>query len=256
MKSYTRNFDNFMLACSGFCNHRVFNHGAETSYYYNMSAASPGYCKAGGSNDYGQNGTYYGVLTAWEDGNINLKTTDGTVGPVLTGKTSSSNSSYNTAGPANAAPLTDLSICLGDGNTTPTYNDYQLSGNIIDNTKLEPIKQEYSYDSTTHHFKKILTCIYNNVTGDSDVTIKEWGIYLSTQNLNLAWSTLSVVGCVSNTPLQSTPTCSTAANSTLFANDARHVLMYREVLETPITIAAGTCGTITFEAEYPMLMHP
>lgn len=112
------------------------------------------------------------------------------------------------------------SICLGTGNTAVTYDDYKLSGEYVANN-LVFVSENTTYDTQSHSFKKSATYTYTN-SGAEDITIKEWGLFSLGNNY-------------------------TDTNSCLF---------FREVLSSPITIAAGTTGTLTFSIEIPMPNHP
>lgn len=119
------------------------------------------------------------------------------------------------------------SICLGDGTTAVTYDDYQLSGNVIEN-KLVKISSNKTYNFQTHKWKMTMVASYSN-TGDADITISEWGLWRN----NSSYST------------------------TAFSNSSSTCcLVFREVLDEPIVIAAGTTATLSFSIEIPMPNHP
>lgn len=121
-------------------------------------------------------------------------------------------------------------ICLGDGNEAVTYDDYKLSGNTITNN-LAQVSRKRGYNSETGKHTVTLVATYNN-SGDTDITISEWGLWRSnTQNYSISTTSFS----------NSSSTC---------------VLVYREVLDEPIVIEAGTTATLTFSIDIPMPNHP
>jgi len=118
-------------------------------------------------------------------------------------------------------------ICLGDGNAEVTYEDYKLSGTLVTN-KLQELSTTITYDEETNKWKKTLVATYSN-TGTTDITISEWGLW----------------------------TYTTVSTSTTYNNSSSdHVLVYREVLDEPIVIEAGTTATLTFSIDIPMPNHP
>ena len=151
----------------------------------------------------------FGSSSEFSDGNITGKSTNGSVRPIYVG-------------------FTRYSICMGTGNTPVTYDDYRLSGDVI-SYKLALVKRTVAWDSENKKFKH--TAIYTCTnTGESDVTISEWGIFRPlTNDGNIA--------------------------STYNNNDSWITLMFREVLDEPVTIAAGTTGTLTFSMDVPMPNH-
>lgn len=165
----------------------------------------------------------YGSTTVFADGNLNLKRTDGSVGSV--------NIHYNkaTTNPSVWLPfgLGVSTICLGDGNTPVSYDDYRLSGNIVTN-KLVSVSNTLVYDADKVKYKRVLVCTYTNST-ESNITIAEWGLYRPAISTN----TMPAYG-----------------------NNANCSLVFREVLSNPIVIAPGTTATLNFEIEVPMANHP
>jgi hypothetical protein len=125
--------------------------------------------------------------------------------------------------------LSASTICLGTGNTPVTYEDFKLSGNAISIT-LSAKSSTTLFNQDTKKYQRVVVCTCSNLTGQ-DVTISEWGIFR--QNSSSGSSVIAYSNSASN--------C---------------VLLYREVLETPITIKAGTTSTLTFKVDIPMPNHP
>ena len=127
--------------------------------------------------------------------------------------------------------LSAKGICLGTGATEVSYDDFKLSGNIVEN-KLVEVSKNVTYIASTHKIRKTLVATYTN-SGGTDITISEWGLWrfnISTNN--------SPVDIVFN------HTSNTVA------------LVYRAVLDDPIVIEAGTTATLTFSIDIPMPNHP
>lgn len=118
-------------------------------------------------------------------------------------------------------------ICLGSGTAEVTYEDYKLSGEVIAN-KLVQVSINRTFNVNNHKWTSTLVATYNN-SASTDVVISEWGLW-RTQNSSYA---------------------------TDFNNAASyHFLMFREVLDEPIVIEAGTTATLTFSVDVPMPNHP
>jgi hypothetical protein len=108
------------------------------------------------------------------------------------------------------------SILLGSGNTAVTFDDYALASIISSGwTKGTPIVGTPAYNSETKKWTNTISFVCTNTSG-STMTIREVGI--------------------GNGPFSS--------NST--------VLVYREVLATPVEIENGASKTITLNLEYTM----
>lgn len=123
------------------------------------------------------------------------------------------------------------SICLGNGDADATYDDYRLSGDVIPN-KLVEVSKTVTYNATTHKFNRTLIATYSN-TGDTDITISEWGLW----RFNAGEANID--------------------NDATFSHTSPKVaLMYRAVLDDPIVIEAGTTATLTFSIDIPMPNHP
>lgn len=154
------------------------------------------------------------------DGYYNQRATNGAVASIW----------YNASSNTHAAmSLSARGICLGDGTTEVSYEDYRLSGNAIPN-KLVEVSKNVTYNAATHKFKKTLVATYTN-SGNADITISEWGLWrYNSQN----------------------------GNSDINYSQASDVvvLVYRAVLDTPIVIEAGTTATLTFSIDIPMPNHP
>lgn len=169
----------------------------------------------------------YGLGAAGEfetDGTIASKTTSGETKGVVIG-----NCYRDSAGVVAPIGLAPNSICLGTGSTEVDYNDFKLSGEAI-SYSLTFIKRDIEWDPNAQKFKHSAVFSCTN-TGNEDVTIREWGIYR---------------------PLSS----NSSTTSTYNNNDYNITLMFREVLSSPITIAAQTTGTFKLELDVPMPNHP
>lgn len=155
------------------------------------------------------------------DGYINVKRSDGSVAGFV--------KVYHSNNVLYITPLSRNNICIGTGVIPVTYEDYTLSGNILDNTKLAYVSSEVKYDSESRKVIKTATYTYTNETEES-ITISEWGLFRK-------WNT------------------SSSSSAIKFSNSSYNILLYREVLDTPIVIEAGTTGTIKFKIEIPT-NHP
>lgn len=128
--------------------------------------------------------------------------------------------SYNTLGEALRTPknsVSNQSCCFGDGNATPTADDYKLSGNIIQNLSFTKTMSYTQEDDGVR-----MTAVYRITNNNSTpVTISEVGLFgCGFTNLN---------GVVKN------------------------LLLERSLLDYPVTIEAGGFGDVTYEvkAYYP-----
>ena len=127
-------------------------------------------------------------------------------------------------------PVMSLSakgVCLGTGDTEVSYEDFKLSGDVVDN-KLVEVSKDVTYIASTGKIRKTLVATYTN-SGDTDITISEWGLWRANG---------------SSAPSQFSHTANQAA------------LVYRAVLDDPIVIEAGTTATLTFSIDIPMPNHP
>ena len=166
---------------------------------------------------------FVGNESVFGDGNANVKSTNGTVSSIKIAHPSSTSTAYALF----PVSLSTYSICLGTGNGVITYDDFKLSGSAIDNTKLAVVSRKNVFDAETKRWKQTSAFGYTNST-ESDITISEWGLYRN----------------------------NTEAKNIAFSNSSKDcVLMFREVLAEPVTIAAGTTGTLTFTLEIPT-NHP
>lgn len=118
-------------------------------------------------------------------------------------------------------------ICLGDGDVPVTYDDYNLSGNIITNNLVQESSTRI-FDADTKKYTHTLICTYYNST-EAPITIKEWGLFRTNSG--------------------------TSTSATFSNNSSSLVLTYREVLVEPIVIAAGETATINFSIEIPACMN-
>lgn len=100
-------------------------------------------------------------------------------------------------------------VIIGDGDVTPDYDDYNLSGTQI--TTFTATTAVSSVIDSNHHITVIATYNITN-TGVSDFTVKEIGIAYG------------------------------AADGT-----ANSILMTRDLLITPVTISPGDTGIVTYK---------
>ena len=166
-------------------------------------------------------GTSISPTTGYEDGTYVQRSTNGANNAAKFGDYASSFMTYS---PIMFIPQ---GICLGDGTTEVTYDDYQLSGKVIEN-KLVGISSNKTYDFQTHKWIATLVASYSNTT-DTTITISEWGLWRNNSSYSI----------------------------TVFSNSSSTCcLVFREVLDEPIVIEPGTTATLTFEVEIPMPNHP
>ena len=211
---FLRNYDNWMLALMGAAHTKGYTTGSGTGYLFHDSGWQL-------STQYNTN---VGNADNAGDGYINFRTTSGAL------KNISGSVASVSGGVMCPTAMGAYGICLGNGDTTVTYEDYRLSGEVVfANSLLALVSTEVTFNATKKCFTRTTIYTYTN-TGDSDITIKEWGLYNNT-------GTSTVAKDFSN-------------------SSANMVLMFREVLNTPITIAAGTTGTLTFSIDMPMPNHP
>ena len=119
---FLRNYDNYMVAANL------------------MTAISTAESGTGNST------TLYG------EGYYNHRMADGSIANILFGS-----SPYWHSALAFAAKA----VCLGNGSTDVTYDDYKLSGDVIAN-KLVEVSKNVTYNATTHKFKRTLVATYTN----------------------------------------------------------------------------------------------
>ena len=117
-------------------------------------------------------------------------------------------------------------VIFGSGNTQPTIDDYTLSGSPIQN-----IAHTYTIDTSYNNdgSYSILTAIYTITNNNEvDITIGEIGILGESR-----WQTSST-------------------SSIKYSSD--HYLFERTALESPITIAPGAVGQLTYtiKLDYPV----
>lgn len=188
---FLRNYDNYMAA--------LFLSDVKTYklYGYGFFAA--------------ENTTYF------QDGFINLRTTNGKITDVKI--------IYSSEAISSPGIMSEGAICLGDGDTPVTYDDYALSGASISN-KLVRISRTKTWDSENKKWVVKLVCGYEN-TGTTDIVIKEWGLMHGISSSYIVYGINQYI-----------------------------TLMFREVLEEPITIPAGESATIHFTLDVPMPNMP
>lgn len=168
---------------------------------------------------------YIGSSSVFGDGNINVRKTTGDVTGFIHNRLG--NGGYDDI--QFITPLHTNAICIGTGDTDVTYDDYTLSGDILDNTKLVFVSSNVEYDATDRKVIKTATFTYTNET-ENDITISEWGLF----HTNYVYG-MSVIS---------------------FSASTDKTLLFREVLETPIVIEAGTTATLKFKVDVPISNHP
>lgn len=178
-----------------------------------------GYVTTGNMNP----GARYVLGNGFIDGNIAIKYTNGSTN----GYTATNSSGYLNQ----LLALNPTDICLGDGNKPVTYEDYKLSGNVVIN-KLTKVELKDTYNTDTKEYVTTLIATYTNSTSDP-ITISEWGLYTNT----------SITSSSSN-------------KQTFNNNNSSTVLNYREVLDEPVIIEAGTTATLTFELKISLFHQP
>lgn len=167
-------------------------------------------------------------ISVFGDGHVNVKQRTGSIATVryVTSASSNGNSIYT----SRPLYLSKSNICIGTGNTPVTYDDFNLSGEILDNTKLVYVSDSKEYSSDYKKLIKTVVFTYHNDTS-SPITISEWGLFYYNGSSNIS-------------------------SATKFDAQTYNTLCYREVLDSPITIAEGTTGTLTFKVEIPFFNHP
>ncbi len=166
-----------------------------------------------------QNVSSYGNTAEFGDGFLNQKTTNGAIERVMVASGSGVSGHYL------YPPLnwSKAGICLGDGRQPVTYDDFKLSGSVVNVSPLTQHRQTDVYDTETKKRIKTLLFTYYNGT-EASISIGEWGLFRG------------------NTP----PSSFAYTNSS-----ADEVLMFREVLPEPIVIIPGETATIQFSIEIP-----
>ena len=153
-----------------------------------------------------------GLLSDIRSGWSTIKRLDGTIvdsGATLPTILSPVGKYYNSNTPYNSGttPAPYNAIVFGSGNGTPAATDFCLSAKWTANISRVSLSQSESYDDTTHTKTKNVTCTVQN-TGTSAVTIREWGI-----------------------------------ESAIYGGS--HILLYRALLDTPVTLAQYESATFT-----------
>lgn len=130
--------------------------------------------------------------------------------------------SHNMLGEALRVPSTSVATrtcCFGDGNATPTADDYKLSGDIITNLSFTT-KMSYTQEDDGVR----MTAVYRITNNNSEaITISEVGLF------GFGFSSYSN------------------------GSSGNPILLERSVLDYPVTIEAGEFGDVTYEikAYYP-----
>ena len=136
----------------------------------------------GDTNTHSGNGELYiNNSGTWGDGNVNVKRSDGSVAGFV--------KIYTLGHTLFITSLSPQNICIGTGNTPVTYEDYTLSGEIIDNRKLNYVSYKINYDAEGRKVSKTVTYTYTNET-DSNITISEWGLFRKWDTFNGSSSVL------------------------------------------------------------------
>ena len=153
------------------------------------------------------------------DANIQSQATNGTIAATVIG----TDATYSTS--IAVLSFSESSICIGDGTSLVKYEDFRLAGNRIGG-KFTLVSNEYDYNKTDKCWERTLTVKYTNETND-DFVVSEWGIYRG-------------IG-------------SSAANTGyVYTNSSQYeVLVWRELLDEPVTIAANSTATLTFTLKVP-----
>lgn len=122
--------------------------------------------------------------------------------------------------------LTDVKIAapgsygvyFGTGTTQPTLSDYTMESPITSGLSVLGASLVEDHEGSSHR----LRCVYTiQNTSESDITISEIGIFSRVNAANLY-------------------------NLSTGTNQWKYVLMYRDILETPITIQAGKTKLIEY----------
>jgi hypothetical protein len=122
-------------------------------------------------------------------------------------------STFDNAGQTDSFSRGCSNLVIGDGNTPVTYDDFKLES-MISGAKV--IFASHSFDYQYNEENNTLTSNYKKVfTATENITIKEIGVY-------------------SSVPFGTTE------------SKFIPILTYREVLETPIEVAAGSNVVVTF----------
>lgn len=161
------------------------------------------------------------IATVASGASTTLQTTAGTAVDCILGYSSSN---YR-QGAYLPIAFSASTICVGNGDTPVTYDDYRLSGSWTSGT-FTSVSNILSYDETRKVWIRTVTVKYQN-TSSSAVTIKEWGI----------WRYATQVG---------------SSSTTTYSNSSSSIaLVYREVLAEPAVIEPDTIATLTFTLEIP-----
>lgn len=220
---WLRNWDNYILALTGVRATGKINTD-QTYEAYGVSVLNGG---LGSSSE------------DFSDGNVSFKKPTGSISSasVLTSYTSYSSGGYSVAFSAAAPTMGSCNFCFGDGDTPATYEDFKLSGNVVAaGAAIRVLSKKRTWDANSKKFVMTATVAVTN-NGSEAATVKEWGLCQYSGSAKLNEAAYLTGGTYSNT--------STSV-----------ILMFREVLETPVTIEAG--GTATFEVsiDFPMPNHP
>lgn len=163
--------------------------------------------------------------------NIPAITTTGTGATAAVTATTVTNTTTYISGNANSTNFSSLitsalgnssaGIAIGSGETTPTENDYTLANQITSGFSGSAAAPSVVYDSENNvYISRIVVTITN--TGESALTIKEIGLFET-------YGTAAALG------------------SAISTGTTKSLMIDRTVLDSPLTIAAGTSGVIHYD---------
>ena len=144
---------------------------------------------------------------------LSIQATDGSI------KTSINLGSTNVGG-YTIMSLSENSICIGNGTQTVQYEDCRLSGQRTEGT-FTLVSNTLDFDDVNKQWVRTLTVKCTNAKND-DFVVSEWGIFGNT--------------------------------SDKFSNSSSNIyLVWRELLEDPVTIPANSTATLTFRLTVPQI---
>lgn len=183
--------------------------------------------------------TYGETADPFGDGYLNFKSPTGAIVSASITQLYNPHSSYttyvNSAWFSHAPMMGNYNICFGDGDESPTYEDYRLSGEVVANgNNLRVLSKKKTWDAEKKAFTIKATIVVTNDT-DADITLKELGL------------------CQTKARYTSANYAGSAAYSNTNGNV---ILMYRALLETPFTVEPEHTETIQIAVDLPMPNHP
>lgn len=117
--------------------------------------------------------------------------------------------------------LSEKTICVGNGTQPVQYEDCRLSGSRVVGT-FTLVSNSVDYDDVNKQWVRTLTVKCTNEK-DDDFVVSEWGIAGNSYMYNSVYSN----------------------------NSASIYLVWRELLDKPVTIAANSTATLTFTLKVP-----